>query len=79
MRVIGQGIEEKICQPVAGEMLRRWLPRCENEALGIDTALNGFAAKIVLDEIIASKSQSTLPGIAIKRRIQMSKNSGVIL
>jgi hypothetical protein len=46
---------------MAGEMLRRWLPRCENEALGIDAALDSLATKILLDEIIRVQEPKHTP------------------
>jgi len=44
MRVIGQGVEKEIGQPVAGEMLRGRQPRREHETVWIDAPRAGFAA-----------------------------------
>src|ERR1700730_18319995 len=52
MRVVGQGIEKEIGQPLAGEMLRGRQPRREHETVWIDAPRVGFVTKIVLDEIV---------------------------
>jgi len=61
MRVIGQGVEKEIGQPVTGEMLGRRLPSCENKASRIDPALDGFAAKVVLDEFVRVQEPKHAP------------------
>src|ERR1019366_10213761 len=61
MRVIGQGVEKEIGQPVPGEMLGRRLPLRENKASWIDAALDGFAAKVVLDEFVRVQEPKHAP------------------